>query len=214
MTICTGKSSSTCRSWKVAAETRFVTGTFDEALVLERTAGCCATGLRRNVWEQRGRSVRASCCAEPSPISRFFLWSLRLCVGRRDNARHKNGHRGCAGFAASGSSLGQARGPAPGGSSSNQAPATARSQLKSPVRSSCSSAPAPGSGRLVPGPPGSGAPEDRLSLLGEGVQALEIVARVVSLPTQALDALVDLGRDGLVVVEDAQLLFDHRDGER
>ena len=55
-----------------------------------------------------------------------------------------------------------------------------------------------------PGPSGSGAPEDGLAFLGEGVETLEIVAAVVSLASQALDAFVHLCRDGLVVVEDTR----------
>jgi hypothetical protein len=54
----------------------------------------------------------------------------------------------------------------------------------------------------------SGAPEDGLAFLGEGVQAFEIVAAVVSLPAQPLDAFVYLRRDGLVVRKDSGLGTD------
>ena len=60
----------------------------------------------------------------------------------------------------------------------------------------------------------SSASEDGLALLGEGVEPFEIVAAVVRLPPQALDAFVHLGGDGLVVVEDTELFLDHRDGQR
>jgi hypothetical protein len=53
------------------------------------------------------------------------------------------------------------------------------------------------------GPEGvSGALEDRRAFLDEGVETLEIVAAVVSLPPQPLDAFVHLRRDGLVVRKD------------
>ena len=58
----------------------------------------------------------------------------------------------------------------------------------------------------------SGAPEDRWALLGEGPQALEIVAAVVGLPAQPLDALVHVCRNGLVVRQDAELFLDDRHG--
>src|SRR5450755_4107184 len=58
----------------------------------------------------------------------------------------------------------------------------------------------------------SGAPEDRWALLGEGPQALEIVAAVVGLPAQSLDAFVHLRCNGLVVGQDAELFLDDRDG--
>jgi nitrogen regulatory protein PII len=50
-----------------------------------------------------------------------------------------------------------------------------------------------------------GAPEDWLALLGEGIQALKVVAAVVCFLAQALDAFVQLRRDGLVVRQDAKL---------
>src|SRR5450755_2055645 len=45
----------------------------------------------------------------------------------------------------------------------------------------------------------SGALEDRFPFLGEGVEALEIVAAVVNLPSQSLDAFVHMRRAGLVI---------------
>ena len=58
----------------------------------------------------------------------------------------------------------------------------------------------------------SGAPEDRWALLSEGPQALEIVAAVVGLPAQPLDAFVHVRCNGLVVGQDAELFLDDRDG--
>lgn len=59
---------------------------------------------------------------------------------------------------------------------------------------------------------GLGAAEDRRALLGKGPEALEVVAAVVSLPSQPLDALVHMRRNGLVVRQDAELLLDDRHG--
>src|SRR5271166_6979703 len=61
---------------------------------------------------------------------------------------------------------------------------------------------------------GSDAPEGWLAFLGEGLEALEIVAAVVGLPPQALDAFVHLRRDGLVVGKDTELFLDDRYGHR
>ena len=58
----------------------------------------------------------------------------------------------------------------------------------------------------------SGAPEVRLAFLGEGVEIFELVAAVVSLPSQPLDTFVHLRRDGLVVGKDTELFLD--DGHR
>ena len=65
-----------------------------------------------------------------------------------------------------------------------------------------------GAAREAPALGTSGAPEDGLAFLGEGVQAFEIVGAVVSLPAQTLDAFVHLRRDGLVVRKDTELGTD------
>src|SRR5690242_20142508 len=60
----------------------------------------------------------------------------------------------------------------------------------------------------------SGASKDWRALLGERIQTLEIVAAVVRLPAQLLDALVHLRRDRLVIGEDPKLFLDDRDRQR
>src|SRR5271165_5467148 len=57
---------------------------------------------------------------------------------------------------------------------------------------------------------GSAAPEGWLAFFGEGLEALDVVAAVVGLPSQALDAFVHLRGDGLVVGKDAELFFYDR----
>src|SRR5208282_6176184 len=61
---------------------------------------------------------------------------------------------------------------------------------------------------------GSAAPEGWLAFFGEGLEALDVVAAVVGLSSQALDAFVHLRGDGLVVGKDPELFLDDRYGHR